>query len=107
MAIFAVMAIILMLILVILNHPRSYYHSTLCVCITAMLITQMALNIFGSCNMIPFTGVTIPFISNGGSSMVSSGFMIGMLKATQSPVYTLPPSKLLKKKNKKKGADSK
>lgn len=103
MAIFAVMSIILMLILVILNNPRSYYHSTLAVCIIAMFIAQMALNIFGSCNLIPFTGVTIPFISNGGSSMVSSGFMIGMLKATQSPVYTLPPSKFMKKKKKKKG----
>ncbi len=106
MAVFAVMTIILMLVMVILNHPRSFYHSTLAVCITAMFITQMALNIFGSCNLIPFTGVTIPFISNGGSSMVSSGFMIGMLKATQSPLYTLPPSKFMKKKNKKKGVKS-
>ncbi len=102
MAIFSVTLIILMLLMMILNHPRSFYHSTLAVCITAMFITQMALNIFGSCNLIPFTGVTIPFISNGGSSMVSSCFMIGMLKATQSPVYTLPPSKFMKK-NKKKG----
>ncbi|MGN0605443.1 MAG: FtsW/RodA/SpoVE family cell cycle protein [Oscillospiraceae bacterium] len=103
MAIFAVMSVILMLCLVIINHPRSYYHSTLAVSICAMLVTQMALNIFGSCNMIPFTGVTVPFISNGGSSMVSCSFMIGMLKATQSPVYTLPPSKFMKKKKKKSG----
>ena len=37
--------------------------------------------------MIPFTGVTLPFLSNGGTSMVTSGFLIGMLKATQSPVF--------------------
>jgi cell division protein FtsW len=101
MAIFAVMSVILMLMLAMLNHPRSYYHSMMSVCITAMLVTQMALNIFGSCNLIPFTGVTVPFISSGGSSMVSCGFMIGMLKAAQSPLYTLPPSKFMKKKKKK------
>ncbi|MGN0590210.1 FtsW/RodA/SpoVE family cell cycle protein, partial [Ruminococcus sp.] len=45
------------------------------------------LNIFGSCNLIPFTGVTIPFISQGGSSMLTSGFLVGLLKATQSPLF--------------------
>lgn len=106
MAIFAVMSVILILVLAMLNHPRSYYHSMMAACITAMLVTQMALNVFGSCNLIPFTGVTVPFISSGGSSMVSCGFMIGMLKAAQSPLYTLPPSKFMKKKNKKKGMKS-
>jgi len=53
----------------------------------------MALNIFGSCNLIPFTGVTIPFISTGGSSMVVSGLMIGMLMACQSPVFKEPKNK--------------
>ena len=43
--------------------------------------------------MIPFTGVTIPFISQGGSSMVTSGFMIGMIIAGQSPVFKRPKAK--------------
>ena len=59
----------------------------------------MALNIFGSCNLIPFTGVTIPFISAGGSSMVTSGLMVGMLIAAQNPVFT-------KVKKKKKQGNS-
>ena len=37
--------------------------------------------------MIPFTGVTIPFISSGGSSLMVSGLMAGMLIACQSPVF--------------------
>jgi cell division protein FtsW len=48
--------------------------------------------------MIPFTGVTIPFISQGGSSMVTSGFMIGMVIAGQSPVF-----KRHKRKRRSKG----
>ena len=51
---------------------------------------QMALNIFGSCNLIPFTGVTIPFISAGGSSMLTSGLMAGMLMAAESPEIKNP-----------------
>ena len=39
----------------------------------------------GMCDNI--TSVTIPFVSAGGSSMVVSGFMIGMLIACQSPVF--------------------
>ena len=68
--------------------PRSYYHSCLAVGVAAAFIVQMTLNIFGSCNLIPFTGVTIPFISQGGSSMLASGILAGFLKAAQAPVLT-------------------
>lgn len=79
--------IMAILLLPMINKPRSYFHTTMILGVVAMIIVQMGLNIFGSCNLIPFTGVTIPFISQGGSSMVTSGFMIGMLKAGQSPVF--------------------
>lgn len=86
-AIMTVIAILVILTVPLINPPRSYYHASLSACICSAFTVQMALNIFGSCNMIPFTGVTIPFISTGGSSMVTSGFMIGMLSATQSPIF--------------------
>ncbi len=85
------MTIVLVLFLpasVITVPPRSYYHSGLAVGVAAVFMVQMALNIFGSCNLIPFTGVTIPFISQGGSSMLSSGILAGFLKAAQAPVLT-------------------
>lgn len=88
---------VLMLIIIIAmpltNPPRSYYHATMCAGVCAAFTVQMALNIFGSCNMIPFTGVTLPFISAGGSSMVTSGLMIGMIVAAQSPVFKNPKPK--------------
>ena len=81
-----IFVILIMLAVPLINPPRSYYHATMSAGVCAAFTVQMALNIFGSCNMIPFTGVTIPFISAGGSSMMVSGFMIGMLAAAQSPV---------------------
>lgn len=92
--IFAVMVIFTIVMLVavpLINPPRSYYHATMSAGICAYFIMQMSLNIFGSCNLIPFTGVTIPFISAGGSSMMASGLMAGMLMAGQSPEMTNPP----------------
>lgn len=86
---FAVMTVLMLLLLVaipLVNPPRSYFHGTMCAGVCAAFTVQMALNIFGSCNLIPFTGVTLPFIAEGGSSMATSGFMAGMIVAAQSPV---------------------
>ena len=87
----AMMTVILVLFLpasILTVPPRSYYHSGLAVGVAAVFMVQMTLNIFGSCNLIPFTGVTIPFISQGGSSMLASGILAGFLKAAQAPVLT-------------------
>ncbi len=86
-AVLFVILILLLLATTLVNTPKCYYHGTVAVGVTAVFVAQMSLNIFGSCNMIPFTGVTLPFLSNGGSSMVTSGFLIGMLKAAQNPVF--------------------
>ncbi len=93
---FAVMVTLVLLIITavpLVSPPRSYYHGSMCAGVCAAFTVQMALNIFGSCNMIPFTGVTIPFIATGGSSMVTSGFMVGMLVAAQSPMFRKPSRK--------------
>lgn len=81
-----------LLILPMINKPKSYFHATMIMSVAAVFVVQMGLNIFGSCNLIPFTGVTIPFISQGGSSMLVSGMLAGMLKAGQSPVFRRPDS---------------
>ena len=90
---YALMMILTILVITavpLINPARSYYHASMSACVSAALIVQMALNIFGSCNLIPFTGVTIPFISAGGSSLMVSGLMVGMLIAAQSPVFKEP-----------------
>lgn len=97
-ALMMICVILIMIAIPLINPPRSYYHGTMAAGVCAAFTVQMALNIFGSCNMIPFTGVTIPFISSGGSSMTVSGFMIGMLIASLSPVFKEPISKQRKTK---------
>ena len=102
------MTVLMLLLLVaipLVNPPRSYFHGTMCAGVCAAFTVQMALNIFGSCNLIPFTGVTLPFIAEGGSSMATSGFMAGMIVAAQSPVIRkIKPKKSAKTaKSRKKG----
>ena len=94
-----VVIILIMLTTVLMNPPKSYYHAMMSAGVVAAFIAQMALNIFGSCDLIPFTGVTLPFISEGGSSMVTCGFLVGMLKAGQSPLFH---HEVLKRKQTKK-----
>ncbi len=89
-ALIVIFTIIIMISVPFVNPPCSYYHATMSAGVVAYFIIQMSLNIFGSCNLIPFTGVTIPFISAGGSSMLTSGLMAGMLMATQSPELSNP-----------------
>lgn len=52
-------------------------------CSMAMLLFQSALNIFGSVDMLPLTGVTLIFVSVGGSSLISAWLMLAFFKAAE------------------------
>ena len=46
-----------------------------------MFMVQAGLNVFGSMDMIPFTGVTFPFVSRGGSSLIACWGLLAVVKA--------------------------
>lgn len=50
----------------------------------SMLLTQTALNVFGSFDILPLTGVTLPFVSNGGSSMIACWCLLAFIKSADS-----------------------
>ncbi|NLW44108.1 MAG: FtsW/RodA/SpoVE family cell cycle protein [Syntrophomonadaceae bacterium] len=47
-------------------------------------LIQTALNVFGSVDLLPLTGITLPFVSNGGSSMIASWALLAFIKAADS-----------------------
>ena len=47
--------------------------------ITLWVVIQAAINLGGIAAILPFTGVPLPFISYGGSSLVTTMFGIGIL----------------------------
>ncbi len=48
------------------------------------MLTQLALNVFGSVDLLPFTGVTFPFVSRGGSSLISCWMLMAYLKSVDN-----------------------
>ena len=46
-----------------------------------MFLVQTILNIFGAVDLFPLTGVTFPFVSTGGTSMIASWAMLAYFKA--------------------------
>ena len=63
---------------------RSAYYSIAACAAMTILLTQLALNVFGSMDILPFTGVTFPFVSRGGSSMLSCWMMMAFLKSADN-----------------------
>lgn len=64
----------------VLETSKSTYYGITSCAAAVLLLVQAALNIFGSLDMLPFTGVTLPFISNGGSSLISCLMLIAFLR---------------------------
>lgn len=46
----------------------------------ALLMFQCSLNVFGCTDVLPFTGVTLPFVSRGGTSMICCWSMLAFIK---------------------------
>ena len=63
---------------------RSSFYTIAACAATSLLVFQTALNVLGSVDILPLTGVTFPFVSNGGSAMVSAWGLLAFLKAADT-----------------------
>lgn len=63
---------------------RSSYYTIAACAATSLLVFQTMLNVFGSVDILPLTGVTFPFVSCGGSSMIASWGLLSYLKAADT-----------------------
>ena len=66
------------------RHGRSAYYPIAACAAMALLLTQMALNVFGSLDLLPFTGVTFPFVSKGGTSLISCWLLMAFIKSADN-----------------------
>ena len=78
----------------------SFYTIGTCTAAAIMLV-QVILNTLGTVDVLPLTGVTFPFLSNGGSSMICSWGLLAFIKAAD----TRQNASFAVRLNKNKGGD--
>lgn len=67
-------------------RARTAFEALLAIGCAAMIALQTFVIVGGNIKLIPLTGVTLPFISYGGTSMVASLCVIGLLQGVQSRI---------------------
>lgn len=87
--IFGVLVLFMYVILIlrgasIANGARHSFHAIIAMGATVMLGVQTFVIIGGVMKMIPLTGVTMPFVSYGGTSLVSCMGLIGLIQGVAS-----------------------
>lgn len=63
---------------------RSTFYTIAACSASTMFIFQTMLNVFGCVDIFPLTGVTFPFVSCGGSSMLASWGLLSFMKAADT-----------------------
>ena len=63
---------------VIINSTNDFYKLSLCG-LVSLLIFQTFIHVGVNANLLPTTGMTLPFLSYGGSSLISSGIVAGII----------------------------
>lgn len=86
MVVMIVLCIIAMSIFVVRSAivgRSSFYTIGSCAAASIMLV-QSILNALGTVDIVPLTGVTFPFLSNGGSSMICAWGLLAFIKAADT-----------------------
>lgn len=86
LSVLAVVVIVLLALFAVKSAAtgRSSFY-VIAACATAMIfLVQTMLNVFGSTDLLPLTGVTFPFVSCGGSSMMACWCLLAYIKAADT-----------------------
>lgn len=78
---------ILLYAIKVARTTRSAFYAIAACAAAGLMLFQTGLNIFGVTDILPLTGVTLPFISRGGSSMICSWGLIAFIKAADIRTY--------------------
>lgn len=85
-ALLAMMAIVILAFFAVksASSGRSSFYVIAACAAASMMMVQLALNCFGCVDILPFTGVTFPFVSKGGSSLISCWGLLAFIKAADT-----------------------
>lgn len=63
---------------------RSSFYTIGSCTAAGILLVQTIFNVLGTVDVLPLTGVTLPFVSNGGSSMIGAWGLLAFIKAADT-----------------------
>lgn len=69
------------------KYARSSFYAISACAAAALMLFQAALNVFGVNDILPLTGVTLPFVSRGGSSVICCWMLVAFIKAVDRGTY--------------------
>lgn len=69
------------------KKAKSTFYTIGAVASSALLLFQTMLSVFGITDLLPLTGVTVPFISKGGSSVICCFCLYAFIKAADPRTY--------------------
>ncbi len=69
------------------KYARSTFYAISACGASALMLFQAALNVFGVNDLLPLTGVTLPFVSRGGSSIICCWMLLAFIKAVDRSTY--------------------
>lgn len=69
------------------RKAKSAFYSVGAVLAAGMMLFQTALNVLGVTDILPMTGVTLPFVSKGGSSVICCFCLFAFIKAADVRTY--------------------
>ncbi len=81
MLVFLAFIFLIIRIVWIAKNARKTYSGYICIGISTVLIAQFVENIGMNLAMLPVVGITLPFLSYGGSSVLSLYLMIGIVES--------------------------
>ncbi len=95
MALLTVAALIVLAVFAVRSsgYARSTFYAIAACAAVTILLFQVTLNVFGSLDILPFTGVTFPLVSKGGSSIMATWGLLAFVKAAdarQNASFAIP-----------------
>ena len=89
LAVMALLAAIIFRVLTVAKRAETPFQSNVCVGMAAMLIFQTAINIGMCLFVVPVIGITLPFFSYGGSSIVTLFAAMGVVSSIKKRSPTM------------------
>ena len=86
MAILPVCCIVVLVLFAVRSAAlgRSSFYTIGSCTAASIMVVQVILNVLGTVDVLPLTGVTFPFLSNGGSSMLCAWGLLAFVKAADT-----------------------